>query len=92
MNKIMDLISNLPYELQIYIYEYNPEHRPKLNMVLQDICQLPFRQRMKWVLQDICYQQFCINCDKLIMKEVWSYRNDDLVCCSSECVDEQYFL
>ena len=70
----MDIISKLPYELQVHIYEYNPEHREK----------------MKWVFKDIRNINHCEVCDKLIVKRIWSLRRCDMICCSSECVDNYY--
>jgi hypothetical protein len=68
----MDLIFKLPKELVIHIYEYNPEHREK----------------MRWVLQDICNPSYCEVCDKMIIKDrIWSLRGCNMICCSSECVD-----
>ena len=67
----MSLISRLPYELLIHIYEYNPEHRKK----------------MKWVLKDICNQQYCEVCDKIIIKHIYSTRRGDEICCSINCLD-----
>ena len=67
----MSLISRLPHEIVIHIYEYNPEHREK----------------MKWVLQDICNIQYCDICNKIIMKYIYSMRRCDMICCSMECLD-----
>ena len=67
----MDLIYKLPYELLIHIYEYNLEHREK----------------MRWVLEDTCNTSYCEVCDKIIIKHIWSLRGCDMVCFSSECVD-----
>jgi hypothetical protein len=67
----MKSIYELPYELLIHIYEYNPEHREK----------------MKWVLQDIRYIQYCEVCDKIIMKRIWSWPGCGMICCSSECLN-----
>ena len=67
----MSLILKLPYELLIHIYEYNPEHRAK----------------MRWVLQDIRDITYCEVCDKIIMKRIWSWRGCDMICCSSECLN-----
>ena len=71
---IMDLIYKLPYELIIHIYEYNPQHREK----------------MRWVLQDIKDIPYCEVCSKIIIKKIWSIRGCDMICCSSECVDNYY--
>ena len=68
--------TKLPYELIMYIYEYNPEHREK----------------MRWVLEDIRNTQYCEVCDKIIIKNVWSLRGCDMVCCSSECLDIKYLF
>jgi len=68
---LLNLISKLPYELQIHIYEYNPEHREK----------------MYWILDDIRNIQYCEVCNKIIMKRIWSIRGCDMICCSSECLD-----
>jgi len=70
----MKLISELPTELIIHIYEYIPEHREK----------------MRWILQDICDIQYCEVCDKIIMKYVYSMRRSNIICCSAECVDRCY--
>uniref|UniRef100_A0A6C0ERS4 Uncharacterized protein n=1 Tax=viral metagenome TaxID=1070528 RepID=A0A6C0ERS4_9ZZZZ len=67
----MDFIYKLPHELIIHIYEFNPEHREK----------------MKWVLKDIEYTQYCEVCDKKIIKRIWCWRGCDMICCSSECLD-----
>jgi len=70
----MNLISKLPYELQIHISEYNPEHR----------------KQMYWILNDICNNYCrCDVCDKIIIKYIYSTRSRrcTLQCCSSECVD-----
>ena len=32
-----DILTRLPKELQIYIWEYDPEHRVKLNKVLDEL-------------------------------------------------------
>ena len=56
----------------MHIYEYNPEHR----------------ERMKFILQDIHNNERCDVCDKMIMKHIWRLRRTDMICCSSECVDE----
>jgi hypothetical protein len=68
---LLNLISKLPTELQIHIYEYNPEHREK----------------MYWILDDIRNIQYCEVCNKIIMKRNWSIRRCDMICCSSECLD-----
>jgi len=80
----MDFISKLPHELLIHIYEYNPEHRQKMAYVLHDI---RIREQMIWVLKDIRDIYYCEVCDKIIIKRIWSLRGCDMVCCSSECVD-----
>ena len=67
----MNFISKLPYELLIHIYEYNPEHREK----------------MRWVLEDIRNTPYCEVCNKIIIKCIWSLRGSDMICCSSECID-----
>ena len=67
----MNLISKLPYEILIQIYQYNPEHREK----------------MKWVLDSIRNIQYCDVCRKICMKYIYSIRRSDMVCCSIECVD-----
>jgi hypothetical protein len=48
------------------------------------------RQKMYWVFKSICFQQFCKCCKKLIIKKIYNARNDDLICCSHECVDNLY--
>ena len=68
---IMNFISKLPNELIMHIYEYNPEHREK----------------MRWVLEDIRNIQYCDVCDKIIIKLIWSRRRHEMICCSSECLD-----
>ena len=70
----MKFIYKLPYELILHIYEYNPEHREK----------------MRWVLEDIRNTSYCEVCDKIIIKRIWSIRGCDMICCSSECVDNYY--
>ena len=67
----MSLSFKLPYEIIIEIFEYNPEHREK----------------MRWVLEDIRNPQYCEVCDKLIIKYIYSRPRCDMICCSSECVD-----
>ena len=67
----MSLTSKLPREILIHIYEFNPEHREKMQFVLQDI-------------HDI---QYCHACGKVIMKYIYSRRRCDMICCSMECVD-----
>ena len=52
-------------------YEYNSEHR----------------ERMRCVLEEICNPTYCEVCDKIIIKRIWSLRGCDMICCSSECVD-----
>ena len=63
--------SELPYEILIHIYEYNPEHR----------------QKMRWALEDIRNIQHCQVCNKLIIKYIYSKRSCDMICCSMDCVD-----
>ena len=70
----MSFMSKLPYEILINIYEYNPEHREK----------------MYWVLKDISNAQYCDVCDKVIIKNIYSRRRSDMICCSKECVDDYY--
>jgi hypothetical protein len=67
----MNLISKLPYEILIQIYQYNPEHREK----------------MKWVLDSIRNIQYCDVCRKVCTKYIYSRRRSDMICCSIECVD-----
>ena len=67
----MNSTFNLPYEILLHIYEYNPEHREK----------------MYWVLDDIRNIQYCDFCDKIIIKYIYSKRGCDDTCCSIECVD-----
>ena len=67
----MQLISKLPYELVIHVYEYNPLHR----------------EQMKWVFKDIRDISYCVACDKRIIKYVYTMRGCDKECCSMECVD-----
>jgi hypothetical protein len=66
----MHIVSKLPYELLIHIYEYNPEHREKMN----------------WVLQDIRNINYCYVCNKVIIKYIYSMRRSDITCCSLNCV------
>ena len=70
----MDLFYKLPQELINHIYEYNAEHREK----------------MYWNLRYISEKPFCEGCDKIIMKYIWSSRRGDEVCCSPECVDNDW--
>jgi hypothetical protein len=67
----MCILSKLPYELLIHIYEYNPEHREK----------------MVWVLQDIRNINYCYVCNKVIIKYIYSMRRSDITCCSLKCLD-----
>ena len=67
----MDFIYKLPYEILIHIYEYNPEHREKMNYILQDINNI----------------QYCDVCNKIIIKYIYSRRRCEKICCSMECVD-----
>jgi hypothetical protein len=71
---LLNLISKLPLELQIHIYEYNAEHREKMYWVLHDTCNIPY----------------CEVCNKIIMKHIWSARGGDMICCSSKCVDNYF--
>ena len=45
------------------------------------------KENMKWVFEDIKYQHRCETCNKIIMKHVYSARNQDMICCSIKCVD-----
>jgi hypothetical protein len=67
----MSLTSKLPHEILLQIYQFNPEHREKMQCVLQDI-------------RDI---QYCDACGKMIIKYIYSRRRCDKICCSMECVD-----
>jgi len=67
----MPLVSKLPYELVMHIYEYNPLHR----------------EQMKWVFKDIRNIIHCYVCNKQIIKYVYSMRRCDTACCSMECLD-----
>jgi hypothetical protein len=55
----MDIISKLPYEIIMHIYEYNPEHREK----------------MRWVLHDLRNIQYCDVCNKVIIKDCFNMDN-----------------
>jgi len=72
----MDFISKLPHELVIHIHEYNPQHR----------------EQMRWVLDDIRNTPYCEVCDKIIMKRIYSLRGCDMICCSSECLDNYWMI
>ena len=74
MSNITNLFYSLPNELQIYIFEYNPEHRKK----------------MYWVLEDIRNPTYCDNCEKTIKTQIYSRPRRHEKCCSIECVDELY--
>jgi hypothetical protein len=45
------------------------------------------KEKMRWVFEDIKYQQLCETCNKIIIKHVYSARNQGMTCCSIECVD-----
>jgi hypothetical protein len=75
MNDLMKRISQLPEDIQNLIYEYNVEHREK----------------MKWALKDILENIKCENCNKRILKLIYSERNMNMTCCSVECVDDMVY-
>jgi hypothetical protein len=39
------------------------------------------------MLEELKNASFCQTCSKYIFKYVYSERNADMICCSSECVD-----
>lgn len=67
----MNSKSKLPHEILIHIYEYNPEHREKMNSVLEEIRN----------------SQYCDVCNRVIIKHIYSRRRCDMICCSIECLD-----
>ena len=67
----MEKLLQLPREIQILISEYNLEHR----------------KQFYWALKDIQNPSYCQTCDKLIKKDVYSYRNSDEICCSDSCLE-----
>jgi hypothetical protein len=71
---LIKLIAELPKEIQTHIYEYNHDHRKK----------------MYWVLDEIRNMQYCDVCNKIIMIYVYSMPRSDMICCSTECVDNYY--
>jgi formylmethanofuran dehydrogenase subunit E len=42
-----------------------------------------------WILKDIEETCWCDNCDKTIMRGIYSNRNGDEICCSLECLQER---
>ena len=71
MSELQLRITKLPQVIIDLINEFNASHRKHLNKVLQE-------------LKD---NSFCQTCKKYIFKHVYSMRNSDMICCSSECVD-----
>ena len=67
----MKCIQDLPCDILINIYEYNPEHREKFY----------------WILEDIRHLQYCYCCDKIIMKKVYSMRRCHETFCSFDCLE-----
>lgn len=48
------------------------------------------QHKMYFVLIDIKDKPFCRNCDKTIIKTVWSMRRSELTFCSEKCLDEYW--
>ena len=64
-------INKLPQVLQDLIGEYNVLHRKQTTAVFQELM----------------YNSFCQTCSKYIFGYVYSMHNDDVSCCSLECLD-----
>ena len=63
----------------------------QLEKVLQnpiDEYHIKHVKNFHFTLEDIKHTSWCDNCDKIIMKYVYSERNGDEVCCSIHCLDE----
>ena len=71
MSSLQIHIKNLPQTIQDLIGEFNVSHRTQFGKVLQEL------------KNNGC----CQTCKKVIFKYVYSLRNDDMICCSLECVD-----
>jgi hypothetical protein len=79
--KRKNLLFDLPYELQIKVFEFNTEHRKKLYSSLQYIKKSKF-----------CDFDYC---KKIIMKTkygwIWGYSKSLCNYCSEECRKQDIF-
>ena len=58
----MTNFNNLPHHIQLYIFEYNPEHREQLQKVHENLFRDFHIYNMSWVLDELIMKQ-TITCD-----------------------------
>ena len=49
------------------------------------------KENMKWVFKDIQNNPKCQSCNKQIIKYIYSDRSGEIICCSSNCVDQYMY-
>ena len=66
--ELTTLFNNLPKEIQLLIYEYNPEHRVLLNDVL---CELNYVVNCTYCDNDMCEKEIYVNDEGIIHKDIF---------------------